>query len=773
MPKHLVQLLREIHVDTWTKLPHINDVIRTSRGSRPGSPLADAVFAALMADVHIEVHRILEELPVVSSGFQSLEVAPFAITWADDLAVPIVAESNAELQEAVSQVFARTHAAFERRGLLLNLSKGKTTAVMGYRGEDSATFRRELLASTAPGAFVDIGRDKPVWLHYDSSYKHLGVQYVPDGDVIHEINCRLGQARTTLHDLRRVVFSNRRITTTTRLRLLDSLVISQLCYGISAWGFMPPRMIGRVEAFIARAQRRICGYPVQKGPTNEEMRSLHNLPTLRQRLAVARISYAVKVWTQGPEVLQTLLSIEHSLIGTSWWGHILEDITWCKALLGDRFPLEEISCEALERSWKLTPHIWVRAAKKALRTAKLQETIADEARRWHFRISQRLQEHGAQITGLPQQAHTASAEYPCDCGRSFTTVQGLYTHKRKVHGYEAPEARFAKTATCPHCLKFFWTRARLRQHLAYIPRSGQPNACYRALVMQDYQDAGPVEDDDRRHPGINRRDALQTFGPQRIDNDAGLERLQEAEAAVAQQEAYYNQIYGEEQVDLEFAEKLSQQLTSLTHQWFADVQQSADWDGALIALQDQWLTAHFDEEAPLAWHEIVTLAWGRHILPGIVQHWHHGLAEWIADEAFYDLIKHGGIIAEENKLLHARRVLRHQQREGEAHRHDQPHRAPRYGPSYRRGSNRRVILTFSILFDFIVDISILFNAFLSFIIVKLYLSLFNFLIFIELLIPVILFIFVIFFINLFDFSLISILLFFTAFKEDIIFCQKF
>ena len=690
MPKHLVQLLREVHVDTWTKLPHIQDVIRTAKGSRPGSPLADAVFAALMADVHIEVHRILEDTPTVSAGFKSLEVAPFAITWADDLAVPIVAENNAELNDAVTQVFARAHAAFERRGLLLNLSKGKTTAVMGYRGEDSAAYRRDLLSSSTPGVFVDIGRDKPVWLHYDSSYKHLGVQYVPDGDVMHEINCRLGQARTTLHDLRRIVFSNHRISTTTRLRLLDSLVISQLCYGVSAWGFVPPKLLGRVEAFIARAQRRICGFPLQKGPTNEEMRSLYNLPTLRQRLAVARISYAVKIWTHGPEVLRTLLSVEHHLIGTSWWGHILEDLNWCKALLGDRFPLAEISCEALERSWKLSPQLWVRAAKKALSIAKLQETIADEARRWHLRITRCLQENGAQIAGLPQQAHTATAEYSCECGKSFTTIQGLYTHRRKVHGYEAPEARFAKTATCPSCLKYLWTRARLRQHLAYIPRDGRPNACYRALILQDYQDEGPVGDDDRRHPGINRRDALQTYGPQREDRDAGLDRIKEAEDAVTAQEAYYNQIYGEDQVDLEFAENLSGQLTSLTQEWFEGAQFADEWEGATVDLQDRWLSIEFDEEAPLAWHETVTLAWGRHILPDIIQHWHHGIAERVADEAFFDLIKHGGIVAEENKLLHARRVLRHRQRECGAQRHDQPHRAPRFGPSYRRGSNRSI-----------------------------------------------------------------------------------
>ena len=44
---HVIQLLRDIHTDTWLTLSQA-EWIRTKRGTRPGSPLADAIFHVAM-----------------------------------------------------------------------------------------------------------------------------------------------------------------------------------------------------------------------------------------------------------------------------------------------------------------------------------------------------------------------------------------------------------------------------------------------------------------------------------------------------------------------------------------------------------------------------------------------------------------------------------------------------------------------------------------------------------------------------------------------------
>ena len=129
-PTWLIRVLREVHTNTWAQMPSLSTLLRTSRGSRPGSPLADVIYAALMFDIHIEIYRILEETPAVVSGYGNIGVSPLAVTWADDLAVPIVLEDNEAVVPALREVLRRVFQAFERRGLLLNLQKGKTTAVI-------------------------------------------------------------------------------------------------------------------------------------------------------------------------------------------------------------------------------------------------------------------------------------------------------------------------------------------------------------------------------------------------------------------------------------------------------------------------------------------------------------------------------------------------------------------------------------------------------------------------------------------------------------------
>ena len=325
-PERLIALLREIHVDTWSRLPHLPDLLRSSRGSRPGSPLADAIYAILMIDVHSEMYRILEEHEGITKVFEQLEIRPFAVTWADDLALPIVAPSNSELLDFAGYIAKKVYCAFERRGLLLNMKPGKTMLVPAFRGPDAPCYRKTYLLSFAAGLEIEISQQRKVQLRCACSYKHLGMMFTPDGEVSYEVRCRLGQAVTALNDLRPVLFNNKRISVRTRLRLFESLIISRLCYGISAWGHIAPRLVRQTESFILRAQRQICGYPLQHGPSNDEMIGRFQLPTFSHRMSMARLKYATKLWSVGPATLQQMLLVEHAASSTSWWNYLVSDL---------------------------------------------------------------------------------------------------------------------------------------------------------------------------------------------------------------------------------------------------------------------------------------------------------------------------------------------------------------------------------------------------------------------------------------------------------------
>ena len=50
-PPFLVQLMKDVHTDTWMQTPGDSAFLVTRRGTRPGSPLADCVFHILMSKV--------------------------------------------------------------------------------------------------------------------------------------------------------------------------------------------------------------------------------------------------------------------------------------------------------------------------------------------------------------------------------------------------------------------------------------------------------------------------------------------------------------------------------------------------------------------------------------------------------------------------------------------------------------------------------------------------------------------------------------------------
>lgn len=100
----LISTLRELHCDTWAALPNTPSLMRSRRGSRPGSPIADSIYHALMMDIHIEIHRLMEEDEGAVDGFQAAEVPICAVTWADDLAVPVISRTAIGLVPLVQRL---------------------------------------------------------------------------------------------------------------------------------------------------------------------------------------------------------------------------------------------------------------------------------------------------------------------------------------------------------------------------------------------------------------------------------------------------------------------------------------------------------------------------------------------------------------------------------------------------------------------------------------------------------------------------------------------
>merc|ERR1712238_278432 len=62
----------------------------------------------------------------------------------------------------------------------------------------------------------------------------------------------------------------------------------------------------------------------------------------------------------------------------------------------------------------------------------------------------------------------APQAYP-DPKFAFATKHGLALHMFEAHGYKRPVRRWVDTTHCPACMREFWTRARVQEHISKSP----------------------------------------------------------------------------------------------------------------------------------------------------------------------------------------------------------------------------------------------------------------------------------------------------------------
>ena len=679
----LISLLREIHTDTWMTMEQTGQVLRTRRGSRPGSPVADAIYHVLMMDLHVEVHRILESCEEAVNGFTEADIPICAVTWADDLAVPVIATQANAMLETLNYVAVKIYVAFERRGLQLNMNRSKTAAVVSFKGSGAPALRKTHLLGANPGVPLQLPDGRPLWLHLTGTYKHLGAVYCADGVMTREVHARLGAAGASFHKLRKLIFGNKRIQVVTRLRFLDALIFSKLFYGLSTWSSLGVGLLAKVEAFALRCQRYVCAFP-QNG-THDEFKGQYNIPGIQHRLMQHRLIYAAAAWTHGPPLLQELLNVEDTVTEGSWLQALRYDIEHCHALLGDAFPRDTKHVDELKLLWREDPRKWKRAVKKAYKIAVLQECAAADVRGWCTNILDELRKNGATFHGGPRALPESS--HVCSCGKQCKSAQGLAVHRWKVHGEHAPEYQFARGAHCPICMKWLWTSHRLRMHLSYIPRSGRPNSCYQALLQRGTLE-GPLEEVIKAPPSAvagMRLDALQCAGPEaplRREVEVEQDRV---EAELRELQAQQREYPTKENADLEEVTQISKALCRVLQDWWTqhgreDPEGIQLWNGIVDVL-----CLHEAEEKTI---DFVFVEWAREILPDLLAAWEDGVAEIIAEHIVYDLVKEMPYMQLDSRqaVLTARlkALEKCKQREDTA----EPHRPIRKGPMSRRGSIR-------------------------------------------------------------------------------------
>ena len=471
--------LQALHADTHFHLPQQCDRVRTTFGSRPGDSFADVVFGFLWARVlHIleeemANHELLTMLPKPARpsiyAEASGQLVPFlGPTWCDDLCICLSADDPAYLERSTGTTVGLVLDICREHGMTPNLKRGKTEVLFSFRGKSSRSLRRKYYGNNGTGVLVALGESTPSRVGVVGEYKHLGGLVHVTGDMRKELRRRLGIAHSTFGKFRRVLFHNLAFDQRKRANLFQTLVMSQLTYGMETWVLTDQKARYGFHAGVIRLYRRFLKLPHDGHYTDQDVLVRCGLPSPSTLLRRARLRYLGLLYRAGPQDIWSIV-----LQDSTWLTLVQDDVAWMWAQLSNSSPLSDPQVDFSHWEFIMTDHprYWKRLVTRSVQHEALQREHAAIVHRQSEAIVRALQSYGTinpeiQVPGgLTHQADRDGTFGCLQCEQVFKSRAGEAVHMNRKHGVPSSLRYLFSGSSCPCCLREYHVPERVHQHL--------------------------------------------------------------------------------------------------------------------------------------------------------------------------------------------------------------------------------------------------------------------------------------------------------------------
>ena len=259
VPITLRAVLQEVFSGTWnTVMTHSteasNTIMRSVRGTRPGDPIADLAFTCAMRQILRDfVHDAKDTLPPLISSHPTVSVPP--ITWVDDVAVYLEADTSKALLEQVRATVKMMAAKCRSYGLDINVATGKSEVLFQFHGREATLLRKQLFHDKS----LELGEGcwNCVKVPITSRYTHLGVIHSANLSFDNELHYRLARGREALRECKKTILSNVAIPANRRWMLAKSLVMSRVFFACEIWPQLTSAQEAKVKSFVFKVARII------------------------------------------------------------------------------------------------------------------------------------------------------------------------------------------------------------------------------------------------------------------------------------------------------------------------------------------------------------------------------------------------------------------------------------------------------------------------------------------------------------------------------------
>jgi hypothetical protein len=477
---HHAGILKDMFTGTHFAMHELPGCTATTRGTRPGDPVADILFNMAFRLVVLDARRrITDSSALQSFGHPapasdvttSTEVpdAGFAeISFVNDIAYTLHTGVAEDLVRQLQVIASCLHDAASDRGLTVNYEAGKTEAVVRIVGTGAKAVRHKIWHEMR-GKVPIVTEHGVQSLQLVHSYRHLG-SYVQDHAVTQkDIQYRISQAKKAFGQISRQFYRKKNVNDTTKASVFSALVLSRHAYNAHTWAWVSQNDLDRWENGIRSQIAAIAVNKVRPLPpfqfSSAELCALCDINSPQDTLHANRLRYAKRAISKAPAALWSLLHENNDV--HSWDAQFIASCHWLSRHVPGGLPLQVLnpgqmlSFIALDEKWNGR----VRSALKAC----LQFRRADaEGKLWTLRV----EKHVSSLSCLPDlTSPKATFSWKCNlCADSFASKKALAVHARHKHKYRTFLKYYVLGDECLACGKKFFHRNRLLAHVAAASR---------------------------------------------------------------------------------------------------------------------------------------------------------------------------------------------------------------------------------------------------------------------------------------------------------------
>jgi len=462
------KLAQHWYVNTWMSQEGLPGVFVTDVGCMAGTPLADLAFTVSISRILYILRKTLfedglESVIVISGNTHKLH----DVSFVDDTACPVSGRADVIVGK-VTAVAKAALGVFKCFGLDLNFSAGKSECVISHCGPGKKKAIRALELQGNSSRFEDL-RGGWTTLLFVRVYKHVGTRIPFDAFLGEEVSVRCSIMRQAFGRLRKTVFLNERIPVVKRLVVLQVYVLTRGIFQACTWPTLPNGVYKKFHHCIMTMYRCITGHYHGNASGAEVISDsdlldrfcLMNPSTL---LRVARLLLLGRLALKAPDELMSLL-VDMGASSCGWPASVLGDLRW--------LTLSEVFAECARYS--MTE--WIKL-------------IVDNPKAFKRGVAKFSREKLANMYESKDPLDVVPASgcsYECNmCVASFGTLQQFSLHVFKKHGVRNVMRLYINDHThCPVCLRLFWTRPRLLNHIRYKSKICKYNLYMRGMICSE------------------------------------------------------------------------------------------------------------------------------------------------------------------------------------------------------------------------------------------------------------------------------------------------